>query len=89
LSFGVIPTWGQYHVKVGFFAVNSFVQMNLDNTVVVQLESLANAILCNFEPTIQIPTQCRTQVEPHEEYQVVRFKQGTQTISLWVLGERH
>ncbi len=48
LSFGVIPKWRQYDLNMRLFAVDSLVEMNLDDPVIVDLQCLTNRVLGDF-----------------------------------------
>jgi hypothetical protein len=38
--------------------------MNFGDAVVIDIDGLANGILCDFEPAVQIPSQSCFEVEP-------------------------
>ena len=44
-----------------------FVKMNLGDAVVIEINGLANSILRDFEPAVQISSKCCSEVESEQE----------------------
>jgi hypothetical protein len=48
--------------------------MNFRDAVVIEIDRLANGILRNFKPSIQIPPQGRLEVEPERKAEGMGFQ---------------
>jgi hypothetical protein len=58
----------------GAFSIQVLVQMNFRDAVVIEIDRLANGILRNFKPSIQIPPQGRLEVEPERKAEGMGFQ---------------
>ena len=61
--------------------------MRFDNAVVVQPDSFTEGVLGDLEPTVDVPTQGRGEVEPDGEGQRIRTQALQQCLFLWRSGE--
>ena len=54
----------QLHFDARVVSIDVFVEVGFDDAVVVDAEPLAEGILCNLEPAVDVSSQGRGKIEP-------------------------
>ena len=88
LGFGLggqrlVQDQGAFHSGAG--SIQIFVQMNFGDAVVVQADGLANGILRNLQPAIQVPPQCGFEKKPNRKTESMRSQAFKKICPVWGL----